>query len=81
MNLRQCRRLQFLIYASIVVTSRGRAQLRDLNMSRLKKYANAYNLDTKGALEKDEFIDALIAARQPNGCLPPNLEVRQYSYP
>ena len=30
-------------------------------MSRLKKYANAYNLDTKGALEKDEFIDALIA--------------------
>lgn len=45
-------------------------------MSRLKKYANAYNIDTKGALEKDEFIDALIAARQPNGCLPPANEVR-----
>ena len=49
-------------------------------MSRLKKYANAYNLNTRGALEKDEFIDALVSARQENGCLPPNHEVRQCSF-
>lgn len=68
--------LKFLIYASTPVTAGGRTYLRSLNMSRLKKYANAYNIDPKGALEKDEFIDALIAARQPNGCLPRVNEVR-----
>ena len=32
-------------------------------MAKLKKYAKAYNIDVTGLLEKDEFIDKLIAAR------------------
>ena len=32
-------------------------------MAKLKKYAKAYNIDVAGILEKDEFIDKLVAAR------------------
>ncbi|CAL1699373.1 unnamed protein product [Somion occarium] len=68
---------------NLTITAGGRSYLRSLPMSRLKKYANAYNIKTRGALEKDEFIDALLAARQPNGCLPPANEnyYRKHSVP
>ncbi len=32
-------------------------------MAKLKKYAKAYNIDVAGIIEKDEFINKLIAAR------------------
>ena len=32
-------------------------------MAKLKKYAKAYNIDVAGILEKDEFIEKLVAAR------------------
>ncbi|KAL7277344.1 hypothetical protein ACG7TL_009203 [Trametes sanguinea] len=66
------------------ITASGKGQLKQLPMAKLKRYAKAYNIDVAGVLEKDEFIDRLIAARVcitavdpsaetkgPNGCLPP----------
>ena len=38
-------------------------------MAKLKKYAKAYNIDVAGILEKDEFIDKLVAARVSAICL------------
>ena len=32
-------------------------------MAKLKKYAKAYNIDVAGIIEKDEFINKLVAAR------------------
>lgn len=46
-----------------VVTAGGKGHLRQLPLSRLKKYANAYNIRTSGVFEKDDLIDALISAR------------------
>ncbi|KAI0070110.1 hypothetical protein K474DRAFT_1693911 [Panus rudis PR-1116 ss-1] len=65
------------------ITAGSKAYLRNQPMSRLRKYADAYNIDTKGILEKDEFIDTLIKARQQNGCLPPQNEnyYRMHSVP
>lgn len=45
------------------VTASGKGQLKQLPMAKLKRYAKAYNIDVAGVLEKDEFIDRLIAAR------------------
>ncbi|KAI0819407.1 hypothetical protein BC628DRAFT_1402618 [Trametes gibbosa] len=52
------------------VTASGKGQLKQLPMAKLKRYAKAYNIDVAGVLEKDEFIERLVAARAPNGCLP-----------
>ena len=46
-----------------VVTASGKGQLKQLPMAKLKKYAKAYNIDVAGILEKDEFIEKLVAAR------------------
>lgn len=32
-------------------------------MAKLKRYAKAYNIDVGGVIEKDDFIERLIAAR------------------
>ena len=48
---------------NLAVTSSGKGQLKQIPMAKLKKYAKAYNIDVMGILEKDEFIDKLIAAR------------------
>ncbi|KAJ8502316.1 hypothetical protein ONZ51_g62 [Trametes cubensis] len=52
-------------------------------MAKLKKYAKAYGINVAGVLEKDEFIERLVAARGPNGCLPPANEsyYRKHSIP
>ncbi|EJF55880.1 hypothetical protein DICSQDRAFT_175405 [Dichomitus squalens LYAD-421 SS1] len=52
------------------ITASGKGQLKQLPMAKLKKYAKAYNIDVSGILEKDEFIERLVAARTPEGCLP-----------
>ncbi|KAI9066995.1 hypothetical protein FKP32DRAFT_1589020 [Trametes sanguinea] len=53
------------------ITACGKGQLKQLPMAKLKRYAKAYNINVSGIIEKDDFIDRLIAARGPNGCLPP----------
>ncbi|OJT13142.1 hypothetical protein TRAPUB_10297 [Trametes pubescens] len=52
------------------ITAAGKGQLKQLPMAKLKRYAKAYNIDVGGVIEKDDFIERLIAARMPNGCLP-----------
>ncbi|KAI0947932.1 hypothetical protein AcW1_009566 [Taiwanofungus camphoratus] len=68
---------------NLTITAGGKGHLRQLPLSRLKKYANAYNIRTSGVFEKDDLIDALISARGRNGCLLPAHEdyYRKYSVP
>ncbi|RPD56047.1 hypothetical protein L227DRAFT_579261 [Lentinus tigrinus ALCF2SS1-6] len=65
------------------ITASGKGQLKQLPMAKLKKYAKAYNIDVAGLLEKDEFIDKLVAVRGPDGCLPRAYETyyRKHSVP
>ncbi|RDX47272.1 hypothetical protein OH76DRAFT_1484877 [Lentinus brumalis] len=65
------------------ITASGKGQLKRLPMAKLKKYAKAYNIDVAGIIEKDEFINKLIAARGPDGCLPREKEnyYRKHSVP
>ncbi|KAJ3839335.1 hypothetical protein F5878DRAFT_717087 [Lentinula raphanica] len=51
------------------ITASGKGALKNLPLSKLRKYAGAYNIRIDHAVEKDDVIDALLAARQPNGCL------------
>ncbi|KAG9079283.1 hypothetical protein FS749_008648 [Ceratobasidium sp. UAMH 11750] len=49
----------------------GRTQLRAMPLSHLKAYMSAYRLAAPPhAVEKDEFVRAIIGAREANGCLP-----------
>ncbi|KAI1786707.1 hypothetical protein LXA43DRAFT_897417 [Ganoderma leucocontextum] len=52
------------------ITAGGKGQLKQLPMAKLKKYAKSYNINVAGILEKDEFVDKLMVARRPDGCLP-----------
>ncbi|KAI0349708.1 hypothetical protein OH77DRAFT_1414525 [Trametes cingulata] len=65
------------------ITASGKGQLKQVPMAKLKRYAKAYNINVDGVIEKDEFVDRLIAARGANGCLPPANETyyRKYSVP
>ena len=45
------------------VTAGGKGQLKQLPMAKLKKYAKAYNINVAGILEKDDFVDKLVATR------------------
>ncbi|KAG8961889.1 hypothetical protein FRC00_010933 [Tulasnella sp. 408] len=56
------------------VTASSRNQLRTTSVAKLRQYLKAFNISTPGALEKDDIVQAVLAARQPNGCLPPELE-------
>ena len=46
-----------------LVTAGGRSYLRNLALTRLKKYVDAYNIKTDRVLEKDDLIEKIIAAR------------------
>ncbi|KAJ3756313.1 hypothetical protein EV360DRAFT_95759 [Lentinula raphanica] len=65
------------------ITASGKGALKNLPLSKLRKYAGAYNIRIDHAVEKDDVIDALLAARQPNGCLALENEAyyRKYSVP
>ncbi|KAF7325918.1 RING-finger domain-containing protein [Mycena kentingensis (nom. inval.)] len=68
----------------LTITAGGRGHLRTLTLAKLKKYIAAYNI--KGAdraVEKDDLIDAILAAKGSNGCLTPAHEsfYRKYSVP
>ncbi|KAF9269145.1 hypothetical protein L218DRAFT_976941 [Marasmius fiardii PR-910] len=65
------------------ITAAGRGQLKSIALSKLKKYAAAYNIPIGGAVEKDDIINTLYSMRGGNGCLPPANEAfyRTYSVP
>ncbi|KAJ6627797.1 hypothetical protein B0H10DRAFT_1991925 [Mycena sp. CBHHK59/15] len=67
----------------LTMTAGGRGHLKSLPLAKLKKYINAYNIRTDRAVEKDDLIDAIIAAKGANGCLSPANEnyYRKYSVP
>lgn len=45
------------------ITASGRGQLKGLPLAKLKKYVAAYNIRIVRAVEKDDFIDAIMSAR------------------
>lgn len=45
------------------VTSLGRAQLRLLPLAKLRRYINAYNIPIKIPIDKNDLVDAAVAAR------------------
>ncbi|KAJ3916183.1 hypothetical protein F5877DRAFT_91894 [Lentinula edodes] len=65
------------------ITASGKGALKNLPLAKLRKYAGAYNIRIDHAVEKDDVIEALLTARQPNGCLSPQNEsyYRRYSVP
>ncbi|KAK7467315.1 hypothetical protein VKT23_004372 [Stygiomarasmius scandens] len=65
------------------ITAAGKGQLKTFPLAKLKKYAAAYDIRIDHAVEKDDVVDVLVAARGPNGCLSPAREnfYRTYSVP
>lgn len=53
-------------YHPHLVTAASRFTLRTLPLAKLKNYANAYNIKTTGAVEKDDVVDAIMRARVSN---------------
>lgn len=52
----------FLIHLGSVTAS-GRNALKALSLGKLKKYATSYGIGIDRAVEKDDIIDAIVAAR------------------
>ncbi|KAJ9097328.1 hypothetical protein QFC20_006241 [Naganishia adeliensis] len=49
--------------------------LRSLPLKRLQNYTKAYGLNTTGAIEKEDFVQTIVKAKNPvTGCLPPDAE-------
>ncbi|KAI9569944.1 hypothetical protein HD554DRAFT_2019561 [Boletus coccyginus] len=65
------------------ITALGRAQLRSLPLAKLRRYIESYNILVKNPVDKNDLVDAAIAARTPQGCLSPVNEnfYRKYSVP
>lgn len=69
---------------NLTITASGRTQLRAQTVASLRAYMKAYGLSVpQNVLEKEEIVDAVLAARGPNGCLPPANEdyYRKHSVP
>ncbi|PPQ67757.1 hypothetical protein CVT24_002767 [Panaeolus cyanescens] len=67
----------------LTITAAGKAQLKAMPLSKLKKYVTAYNIKIDRAVEKDDLIDGILAAKGPDGCLSRANEnfYRKYSVP
>ncbi|KIM46818.1 hypothetical protein M413DRAFT_440392 [Hebeloma cylindrosporum] len=67
----------------LTITAAGRNQLKAMNLGKLKRYINAYNIGIDRAVEKDDLIDAIVMARGANGCVSRANEnfYRKYSVP
>ncbi|KAF9448041.1 hypothetical protein P691DRAFT_705667 [Macrolepiota fuliginosa MF-IS2] len=52
------------------MTAAGSGQLRGMSLSKLKSYADAYNINISRAVEKGDIVEAIVRARESNGCLP-----------
>jgi hypothetical protein len=48
------------------VTAAGRNAIKELPLAKLKRYVNSYNIKINRAVEKDDIIDAIMAARVSN---------------
>ncbi|KAH7099807.1 hypothetical protein BKA62DRAFT_708873 [Auriculariales sp. MPI-PUGE-AT-0066] len=70
-------------FEMLMITASGKGHLRLQPLSKLRNYCNAYNIPAGGVIEKDDLVDRIIAARNGNGCLPPENETyyRQHSVP
>jgi hypothetical protein len=61
----------------IIVTCAPVQSLRNLPLKRLKEYLAAYNIPNVGPKEKEDFVQAIMKARNPQtGALSPEAEVR-----
>ncbi len=72
--------LKWLFVASCydvgIVTSGSPSYLRSLPLKRLQTYTKAYGLNTSNAIEKEDFVQAIVKARSGGtGCLAPDREV------
>lgn len=56
------------------ITASSRNQLKSLPLSTLRRYVNAYDISVKGPIDKNDLVDAIIAAKTPAGTLPPSNE-------
>lgn len=45
------------------VTTLGRSQLRSLPLAKLRRYISAYNIPVKNPVDKNDLVDAALAAR------------------
>ncbi|KIJ61546.1 hypothetical protein HYDPIDRAFT_42521, partial [Hydnomerulius pinastri MD-312] len=65
------------------VTALGKTQLKGLPLAKLRRYVDAYNIQVKGPIDKNDLVDAVLAARTPQGCLPTVNEAyyRRHSVP
>ena len=52
---------------SYPVTALGRAQLRSLPLGRLRRYIDAYNIQIKNPIDKNDLVDAAMAVRVGRG--------------
>ena len=52
---------------SCPVTALGRAQLRSLPLGRLRRYIDAYNIQIKNPIDKNDLVDAAMAVRVGRG--------------
>jgi hypothetical protein len=60
----------------VIVTSAPLPTLRGLPLKRLKEYLAAYDIECIGPKEKEDFVQAVVRARNPaTGCLLPEAEV------
>jgi len=65
------------------VTTLSRSQLRSLPLAKLRRYISAYNIPVKNPIDKNDLVDAAMAARTLQGCLSPVNEdyYRKHSVP
>ncbi|KAJ7686688.1 hypothetical protein B0H17DRAFT_1071559 [Mycena rosella] len=47
----------------LTITAGGRGHLKSLPLAKLRKYINAYHINADRAVEKDDLIDAILAAK------------------
>lgn len=53
----------YLLGSLLSVTALRRAQLRLLPLAKLRRYINAYNIPIKNPIDKNDLVDAAVAAR------------------
>ncbi|KAG1745318.1 hypothetical protein EDB19DRAFT_1874329 [Suillus lakei] len=56
------------------ITASSKYQLKCLPLSKLRRYVDAYNISVKGPIDKNDLVDAIIAAKTPAGTLPASNE-------
>jgi hypothetical protein len=74
--LTSCLYHRHIVEVDEIVTCAPISSLRNLPLKRLKEYLAAYNIPNVGPKEKEDFVQAVIKARNPQtGALSPEAEV------